>query len=348
LKLFKNLFVVCCLLLGTTTEVIAQKGSRPSFSGGSSSTRSSFSGSSSSSSRPSFSGGSSSSSSKPSSSSSSGSSSSKPLFSGGSSSSSSGSSGGSSRPSFTTSTPTKTTSTTPIPNREPTSVSKKPLAPSFDTVAQAESKKASSRTAYERSETPASTYKTPAGKEVKIDPKDKESVNIRSKMTNDQWVRREERETAFYAPYASRPIVMYNDPYHPIMTYWLLSQSIENQALWMHHHQDSLSDSARVDAIYKENAQLKAKVDALSNTPRDPTWNPSGVDADLLYNQNYVNASFNPKPKEETVYEYDGGSSGAGKVLLQIMATLLVIAVFGFLMYGFYYLFFEKKFNFRG
>lgn len=343
MKLFKNLFVVCCLLLGTTTDVIAQKGSRPSFSGGSSSTRSSFSGSSSSSSRPSFSGGSSSSS-KPSSSSSSGSSSSKPLFSGGSSSSGS-SSGGSSRPSFTTSTPTKTTSTTPIPNREPTSVSKKPLAPSFDTVAQAESKKASSRTAYERSETPASTYKTPAGKEVKIDPKDKESVNIRSKMTNDQWVRREERETSFYAPYASRPIVMYNDPYHPLLTYWLLSQSIENQALWMHHHQNSLSDSARVDAIYKENAQLKAKVDALSNTPRDPTWSPSGVDVDLPYNQNYVNASFNPKPKEETVYEYDGGTS-AGTVFLQIMATILVITVIGFLMYGCYYLLFEKKFNF--
>jgi hypothetical protein len=312
------------LLLGSATESLAQKG-RPSFSGGS--TRSFSSGSSS---RPSFSGGS-----KPSISGSS----SKPSFSGGSSSgsNSSKSSGASSRPSFTS---TKTT--TPIAGKEPSSVSKKPAAPSFDSVARTESKKESSRISYERSETPAPTYKSPTGREIKLDPTDKESKNVRSKMTEDHWVRREEREKSFYAPYASRPIVAYNDPYHPLLTYWILSQSIENQALWMYHHQ-AMMDSGRTFYIYQQNAELKAKVEALKNTPQDSSWTPSGADPDLLYHDNYVNANFNPKPKEVTTYEYD---SSAGRILLQIFVVIVSLILIAALMFGIYYLIFEKKFNF--
>jgi len=333
LKIFKNLVIASLLLLGMTTDLLAQKGgSRPSFSGGGSV------------SRPSFSGGGSSSSSKPSGSSGSGTTGTRPSFLGGSSSSSSGNSG--SRPSVITTSSNTTSSTTPIPGREPTSVSRKPAASTFDTVAQSESKKAASRTAYERSETPASTYKTSAGKEVKLDPSDKESKNIRSKTTNEQWVNRESRETTFYAPYASRPIVYYNDPYHPWMTYWLLSQSIENQALWMHHHQDSLRDSARVDAIYRENAQLKARVDALNNTPKDPTWTPSGVDPDILYDEKYVNASFNPKPKEVTTYEYNHDSSGVVHRLLNVVVGIFILVVFGFVGYLIIYGLFIHRYNF--
>jgi hypothetical protein len=219
--------------------------------------------------------------------------------------------------------------TTPIPGKTPVSVSKKPAASNFDSLAGKDAKKAESRKAYEASQAPAASYKTPAGKEVNIDPKDKEISYLRGKLDQSKWENRQLREDNFYRSYYSRPVVVYNDCYHPYWNYWLLSQSLDTMALWCYHHQ-LVMDQARLNAMYAENAGLRAKVAALEaqKLARDPTYLPPGVDPDMAYNDAYVNAAFNPKPRMVDYYEYENGAA-VGHVLLWIFVyiPLMILAV---------------------
>ena len=300
-------------------------GGRSSFGGG----RSSFG---SSSSRPSFGGGSSRPSSSPSSSRPSGS---RPSFGGGSSSSGN-------KPSFEGGSSNKTVTRTPIPGKTPTSVSKKPLAPSFDTLAGKESKKAASRANYEKAQAAAPSYKTPAGQEQKLDAKDKKIEYLRGRLDQQKWVNRQQREDVFYRSYSSRPVIVYNDCYHPMWNYWLLSHSIDTMALWVYHHQHSM-DVARMNYLYAQNANLRARVQALEaqKLARDPTYTPAGVDADMAYNDGYVNAVYNPRPKMVNEYEY-AASSAVGWVLLWIF---VIIPLGCLVLWGIAYLLFIKRWS---
>lgn len=335
---------------------------RSSFSGGSSG-RSSFSGGSSSS-RPSsgFSGGSS----KPTTYSSGGGS--KPSLSGfsGGSKPAAGTTGGSatgSRPSGsgfsggTTNSKGNVVTSRPVEGKAPVSVSKKPATnTNFDKLAGEQAKKAESRANYERSEKPATTYKTASGKEAKIDPKDKEIDYLRGRLDQQKWVNRTQRETAYYAPYASRPMVIYSDHYHPYFHYRLMDMGLDVMTLWVYHHQLSM-DAARLQFMYAQNAQLQARVAALEakTVPgggaggglmsyvgtRNPTYTPDGVEPDLEYNREYVDAAYNPKPKVTEEYEYEPDHSGVGTALLWVfvyipltlIATLIVLRVLIWLLF---------------
>lgn len=355
-KKFAAFALAFTLCLGSS-DAFAQKGGgggRSSFSGGSSGGgRSSFSGGSSGNSgRSSFSGGSPSvtksappASSPPKSSFSGGSSSSPPANNGKSSFSGGSSGGGSSsqpKSSFSGgSSPGKVTTTAPVAGKTPTSTSTKPAASSFDSLAGKDAKKVESRQAYEKAATPAASYKTPAGKEVKIDPKDKQADYLRGRLDESRWQNRNSRESSFYGGYASRPVIIYNDCYHPMWNYWLLSQSVDTMALWCYHHQASM-DAARLNSMYAENAGLRAKVAALEaqRIARDPTYMPANVDPDLAYNDAYVNACFNPHPKTVTVYEYDDdgprhGGAGVGTVLLWVFIYIPLMCLGVFLLYYF-------------
>ena len=319
--------IALAMLIGSG-DAYAGKGSsgggKPSFGGGStfkpSSGGSTF--------KPSFGGGSSSV--KPAS----------PSFGGGSSS---GSNSGSNKPFFGggSSPPPKTVTNSPIPNRTPTSVSKKPVAESFDKVSGTEQRKVESRKSYEKAEAPASTYKTPAGKEVKIDPKSKETDYLRGRLDEQRWSTRYQRSDGFYGGYSGRPVVVYNDYYHPMWNYWLASQTIDVMSLWMFHHSLSM-DAARREAMYAQNAELRARVAALERqgVPRDPTYTPRGVDADLMYDDGYVNAVYNPRPKTVEEYEYDNDSSsgptmhGVGVFFKWVLIVILVV-IAGFCLYYF-------------
>lgn len=285
-------------------------GSKPSSGGGSSS-------------RPSgggFSGGSASKPSKPAGGGgfSGGSSSTKPS----SSTGGGGFSGGSSKP------PVK--SPTPIEGKTPTQVSKKPAAGDFNKLAVEDSKKAESRRNYEQAKEPAPTYKTPTGQEKKIDPKDREVEYLRGRLDGERWANRQSRTDVFYGGYASRPVIMYSDPYHPLWNYWLLSQTMDVMSLWTYHHMLSM-DQARLNALYAQNAGLQARVQALEaqKLARDPTYMPAGVDPDLAYNDGYVNGCFNPHPKDVDEYEYDDdGNSWAGSwwAWVCLWTPLLILA----------------------
>ena len=217
------------------------------------------------------------------------------------------------------------------------------MASNFDSLAGKEGLKAESRKAYEKSQAPKATYKTPSGAEKKIDPKDREIANLRSKLDEQRWVNRQQREDTFYRSYSSRPVVIYNDCYHPYWNYYLMSRPIDDIAMWIYMHQLTM-DAARLNWYYSQNADLRARVAALERRQvvRDTSWTPSGMDADLAYSNNYVNAAYNPTPRTETVYEYAPPTvvhtgPGVGTVLLWlfIYIPLMILAVWliGYMMF---------------
>lgn len=264
-----------------------------------------------------------------------------PKFSGGSTTSGVPKGSATDKPVFgggSTSPPAKTVTTTPIQGRQPTSVSKKPAAETFDKLSGTEARKTESRKAYEKSEAPATSYKTPTGKEVPIAKNDKSADYLRGRLDESRWQNRQQRTDGFYGSYYSRypstVVVHYGDYYHPYWNYWLLGQTVDVMSLWVYHHQMSM-DTTRLNYLYSQNAELRARVAALERQgiPRDVTYTPRGVDADFMYDDGYVNACWNPRPKQVDYYEYDNpppsssGGAGVGKALLWIFVYIPLIIV---------------------
>ncbi len=208
-------------------------------------------------------------------------------------------------------------------------MSKKPAASDFNKLAVEDSKKAESRRNYEQAHEPAKTYKTPAGQERPLDPKDKEISYLRGRLDQQKWSDRGARETSFYGGYAARPVMVYNDPYHPLLTYWLMSQTLDTMALWSFHHRESM-DQSRFETMCSQNANLRARVQALETQKlaRDPAYTPVGMDPDLAYSDSYADAAFNPKSVEVDEYEYDDDDDGpsAWKVVTIILLGAFLIA----------------------
>jgi hypothetical protein len=243
---------------------------------------------------------------------------------------------------FSSGSDSSRTTTTPLPGKTPKSVSERPVAGSFDSLARTDSVKAASRASYQKSTAPAPSYKTPAGKEVKIDPQDRQSSYLRGRLDESRWQNRYSRETSFYSTWSSRPVLIYNDPYHSFFNYWLLSQTLDNMSMMVYHHQMTM-DSARLQALYAQNAGLQAKVAALEaqKVARDPTYTPTGVDPDLLYNDGYVNAIYNPAPKMVKHYEYGPDGVGFWTVMKWIFYTVLICVAAWVIVY----LLFIKRFS---
>jgi hypothetical protein len=89
--------------------------------------------------------------------------------------------------------------------------------------------------------------------------------------------------------------VTYSDPYSNIFWWWLLSQSIDYRASWAYNHRYDM-DSFRYRDMLDRDAALEARVRELERkqVARDPTYVPPGVDPDLMYTDEYVQAAVNP------------------------------------------------------
>jgi hypothetical protein len=176
---------------------------------------------------------------------------------------------------------------------------------------------------------------------------DKSADYLRGRLDESHWQTRYQRTDVFYGGYYSRypmggpGFVLYHDIYHPYWNFWLMSQTLDVMSLWVYHHQLSM-DQARLNALYAQNADLKARVAALERQgiPRDVTYTPRNVDADVMYNDNYVNAVYNPQPKVQDQYEYDDDSpvvvshgSGAGHVLIWIFLWIPLMCLGVFCLY---------------
>ena len=92
------------------------------------------------------------------------------------------------------------------------------------------------------------------------------------------------RVRTFYAPYYSRPVVVYHDPYNSFFWWWLLDQSLDDRAYWAYHHRYDM-DPARYESLLATDQQLQARVAQLEaqQVARDPQYTPAGLDRDLMY-----------------------------------------------------------------
>lgn len=145
-----------------------------------------------------------------------------------------------------------------------------------------------------------------------IDPGDRQVEDLRRQLDHERWVNREQRQRVFYGPYYARPPVFYNDPYNSFFWWWLLDQRLEHQAMWAYHYRSRM-DPARYNDLLARNADLAARVRQLesANLPPDPAYVPPGVERDLLYADDYVDAVYNPEPGVTPVVPPEGGTGGA-------------------------------------
>ena len=221
------------------------------------------------------------------------------------------------------------TNKTPIPDKQYTRIIHKPLTINFDKLAVSDSRKAQSRQNYRRSNDPIPEYQTPLGTKSKINPNDKKIKSLRDKLNDTSWVNRPTRESTFYKKYSSNPPLTYNDPYHQFWNYWLLSQTIDNMAMWTYCHKHDM-DPKRLDYLYSQNSELKKRIADLESkkTPIDPNWTPKGTEYDLQYNDNYINAVINPQPKLSTEYEYEYDQIDWFAIIITIFCIVIIVAMF--------------------
>ncbi len=88
-------------------------------------------------------------------------------------------------------------------------------------------------------------------------------------------------------------MVYYHDPYHSFFWWWLLDRSLEERSLWAYHHRYDM-DTARYQALVDSDAALRERVRQLElqQTAVNPNYVPSGIDTDLMYNDQYVHRAY--------------------------------------------------------
>ena len=301
-----SMFLIACTTIYASKPSSSSSSSRPSFSSG----------------RSTFSSGSSS---KPTSGSSN---SSKPTttFSSGSSSKPTSGSSNSSKPTTTFSSGNKTYSSS-------SSNSIKPGKSNFDTIGAKEQTKVESRKLYNKGNETKTEYKTSSGTVASIDPKDKKIDHLRTQLSHERWVNRDLRQQQFYGVYYSRPLVVYHDPYPSFFWWWLLDRSLDERAMWAYHHRYDM-DNARYRDMLAKDAQLEARIRQLEsqNITRNTAYVPNGMDNDLMYSNEYVDAVYNPAP---TVHMETSGS---------VWFVLKFIFWIGVIVLAIYLVFFYRHF----
>jgi hypothetical protein len=203
----------------------------------------------------------------------------------------------------------------------------KPKPKKGDAATKAAKRQQSQRKAVGSTARPA--IKSSSGKPIKVagTPAAKSVRSMDSTKYASRNARRESRYRGI--PRGERTVIInryggsfYGDPYSGLFMYSLLSMSLHNQAMFHHHHWNSYSDQRRHE-LQAENAQLKAEMASLQNTPRNPNYAPEGTDPDLMYSDEFVDAAYNPAPVKES-------SGGLAWLLAGIVVAGLVASYFVF------------------
>ena len=149
---------------------------------------------------------------------------------------------------------------------------------------------------------PASSYVDNTGKTRSIDPRDTTIRRLREDLSYQRYQTRQARADAMYSRYyansALYPPRYYSDYYNPYLSYMLWDRITDHAvlALFLYNHRSTM-DSVRYQEMLNRDADLQARVAALEaqNAPRDPNYVPNGIDRDLVYSDNYVQAAYNPE-----------------------------------------------------
>lgn len=196
---------------------------------------------------------------------------------------------------------------------------------SFQKMPAAEQKKVEARISYQKATAPKKEYVSPKGETVQIKPDDKRVTQIRN-LDQDKWVNRQSREAEFYSRYQNYngPVVHYNDPYNTFFWLWMLDRGIDEQARWTYHHQKEM-DEQRYKDLLKRNDRLAAEIKKLEEqgVVRDPTYCPEGMDPDLQYTDEYVNAAYNPTVNWSSFWKF----------LLGCLGLVLIVFLIWFLFF---------------
>jgi hypothetical protein len=184
-----------------------------------------------------------------------------------------------------------------VGNAAPRESVPKPAGGSFDRAAAAAQRREESKAVFTQASKPRPTYKTPSGETRPLDPSDKRVEEIRRDTNPGRWATREQRRHEVFPNPPPAPVIIYHDPYSSWFWWWLLTRDQQSRAMWAYHHQNDM-DAARYRDLLAKDQQLEARIRELEvkKLPRDPTYAPSGVDADLMYDDGFVEAAVNPQP----------------------------------------------------
>jgi hypothetical protein len=194
----------------------------------------------------------------------------------------------------------------------------------FDRAAAEAQRKAESKIAYQRGTQPRQTWTDPKGMPRPIDPGDRTVKDLRRQFDYERWANRQSRERQVFGSYSSRPVVVYHDSYSSLFWWWLLSQGLDQRAAWAYNHRSDM-DPQRYQDLLRHDQQMAARVKELEaqGTARDSSYSPPGLDPDLMYTDDYVEAVFNPQP--DLSFFLNG--------LRFLLTALLVLAALAFLIW---------------
>lgn len=183
------------------------------------------------------------------------------------------------------------------------SASSQPTGPSLDRAAATAQAKAESRARYQQGNAPQSTWTDARGNSYRLDPKDERIDSLRRQLDHERWMNRDLRQRRYYGDYYGMPgpTVVYRDSFSSFFWMWLLAQSIDTRSNWAYHHRYDM-DPQRYSDLLARDRDLEARIRALEQQEaqgkitRSRSWKPEGMDPDLMYTDEYVDAVYNPQP----------------------------------------------------
>ena len=136
-------------------------------------------------------------------------------------------------------------------NTSPTGPPSGGFHPNADRAATQAKARAESKVTFEASKPPASSYKAPNGKEVRVDPKAPSVEHVRSTMTPEKYqqrtVRIEHHYYEHYGPrysyYQSQPYIYVGGGYSSLFWYAMLDWDINRRAMWFYQNQSVIDQS---------------------------------------------------------------------------------------------------------
>ena len=114
-------------------------------------------------------------------------------------------------------------------------------------------------------------------------------------LTYQRMERRAERQQQTYGQYqhVPAPVVVYRDNYNTLFWLMMMDRSAQDRAMWYYHHSNQV-DPARMADLRARDAEFDQRLRQIEaqKVKRDTAYAPSGVDRDLMYNDDVVKKAY--------------------------------------------------------